>query len=170
MICSDFDGKILVIPIFLFLCSLRENCFTLVVSCGEVAALSLSRELILHHSSSAAYVLMQEWSTEHVIHFVPSLQSTVNPRMLNWQARRKLSVKICHFFCALNKCRVWGWSQCNQKDNKCSARVILLIPNASVLPQYSGKWVFQRRAKLTIFTMNGKWSSSLLWWKTIVVV
>jgi hypothetical protein len=23
------------------------------------------------------------------------------------------------------------------------------------LPQYRGKWVFQRRAKLTIFTMNG---------------
>jgi hypothetical protein len=56
----------------------------------------------------------------------------------------------------------------NYKE-KCSGRVTL-ISNVYVrvwvikqLPQYSGKRVFQRRAKLTIFATNGKSNISLLW-------
>jgi hypothetical protein len=54
-------------------------------NCVKVPILALSRELLFHLSLSAAYVLMQEPSPEHVTPSVYSIQSTMNPRKLNWQ-------------------------------------------------------------------------------------
>jgi hypothetical protein len=63
--------------------------------------------------------------------FPPSSQLWILVRWTNkWDVLLAVSgyLSLC---CALNKYRVWGWDPCNQRNNKCSTHVILLISNAS---------------------------------------
>jgi hypothetical protein len=111
---SDFEGKILVIPIFL-LCSLREYCFTLVLSelWGSPYSILITWTLI------SSLVVSRVCSDAREIRSLPPVNCESPYVELKSETWDKWAVSgdlsLC---CALNKYRVWGCSQCNQRDNK----------------------------------------------------